>query len=284
MRVGCGGGASRRRRRRPCARARGRAPPSPRRAAAPRRPPCCSRPASRRTAPEAVGVPTGRQAGHPNGWSRPPCRSSSVVANFQVTNGGRARPRTSTPGSSRARASSRPSPSTTSRRPHAAARLPAAAGLGSPWAKTTRRTPAATSASLHGPVGPCGCTARPRRWFRARPGRARASASACPAPRWWPFGDRSGRRRRSRSRPGGSGRAVARGRRQLEGARHRRLLGCRDLHVVPPLRVARLRGDGGTTRAARGPRLACASHPTSTVGAGVPPGQPVTGCDRVADF
>ena len=67
-----------------------------------------------------------------------------------------------------------------------AAAPPAATGFGSVWAKTTRATPAATSASAHGPVRPVWLhgsrvtTAVPPR--AASPAWRRASTSACAVP------------------------------------------------------------------------------------------------------
>ena len=119
-------------------------------------------------------------------------RPSRVVANFQVTKG---RPVSTAKVQTRLRerASSASSPPTTSipaaRRVSAA---PAATGLGSLWACTTRRTPAAMRAWAHGPVRPVwlqGSRVTTAVVPRARsPARARASASAwaVPAPRWWP--------------------------------------------------------------------------------------------------
>ena len=82
-------------------------------------------------------------------------RPSSVVANFQVTNGrpcstAKVQTRLSARASSAEEARSRPR----RRRPAGSRRHPAATGLASRWATTTRRTPAATSAREQGPVRP----------------------------------------------------------------------------------------------------------------------------------
>ena len=119
-------------------------------------------------------------------------RPSRVVANFQVTKG---RPCSTAKVHTRltARASSTISPCSTSTPPsRSSAAPPAATGLGSAWANTTRRTPASRRAIAHGPVRPVwahGSRVTTAVVPRARcPACTRASASACrlPAPRWYP--------------------------------------------------------------------------------------------------
>src|SRR4029453_9222865 len=78
------------------------------------------------------------------------------------------------------------------------------------------------------------------------------------------------------------------GARELEGARHRALLGCGEDHLAPHVRsrtpgltvgvAACSTGDGG------GPHLRALPIRTFTVGPGVSPGQPVVGYGRGAGF
>ncbi len=119
-------------------------------------------------------------------------RPSRVVAAFHVTNGRpwvTAKVQASLSAAARS-ASSPPLTSTPAARSRAAP--PAATGLGSAWANTTRPTPASTSACAHGPVRPVWLhgsrvttAVAPR---ASAPARASASTSACgvPAPRWKP--------------------------------------------------------------------------------------------------
>ena len=119
-------------------------------------------------------------------------RPSRVVANFQVTNGRPCSwPKVQARLSRRASSSSSP-PSTSTPASRSVAAPPRASGLLSDWAYTTRATPAASSASVQGPVRPVWSqgsrvttAVAPR---AASPAAASASTSACglPAPRWKP--------------------------------------------------------------------------------------------------
>ncbi len=234
-------------------------------------------------------------------------RPSRVVANFQVTNG-RAVVHGERPGPverpGRGRPGARPRPRC--RRRAAPAAPPAATGLVSAWANTTRRTPAAISAPAHGPVRPVWLqgsrvttAVAPR---AASPASCRAAASAC------------GRARAAVEALGDLGAVVVddhaadarvrpqrdpRARGQDQRSLHRPTLGGVALgggggHL--PLssssgpRASRVLGGGAAKANGRpdgrpyGHRLRALPIRTLTVGPGVPPGQPVTGCDRVADF
>ena len=244
-------------------------------AAGRRRPRCWCRPASRRTARAGDGCPGGTRGRTPSGWCRPRprCGRPAWWRTSRSRTAGRARRRTSTPGSAPGRPRGR-APRRPRRRPRGAGPpRPAATGLGSPWAKTTRRTPAATSASLHGPVRPV--------WLHGSSVTTAVVAARVVAG----LGQRVGlgvRRPRAAvvalrdgpavvgqehaADPGVRAERDAGGRRQLEGARHRRLLGCRDLHAVAS--PVRSRGSGATARPTCPPSggtsrttPACASHP-----------------------
>ena len=220
-------------------------------------------------------------------------RPSRVVANFQVTNGRPCSTREGPDPCSEVRDSTARSPDSTSTpAARSVSAPPAAAGLGSAWANTTRRTPAATSACAHGPVRPV--------WLQG------SSVTTAVVPR----GPAPARAERvglgvRRARPAvvalGDGRAVvveqdaadagvgperhAGGRREHEGAPHRGLLGGGAAHAGPLMSDRGLRGWTGRTRTTYGDgHLRALPIRTFTVGPGVSPGQPVTGCDRVADF
>jgi hypothetical protein len=119
-------------------------------------------------------------------------RPSSVAANFHVTYGRPRRTAVSQAMLPRSAACLRTPVTTSTPADRNAAAPPAAAGVGSSTAITTRRTPAATSASAHGPVRPVwlhGSSVTTAVPPRARsPARASATISACgpPAYAWKP--------------------------------------------------------------------------------------------------
>ena len=175
------------------------------------------------------------------------------------------------------------------RRPRAGGRAPpAATGLGSDWAKTTRRTPAAISASVHGPVRPVWLqgsrvttAVAPR---AASPASVNAATSACgvPAPRWKPSAISSRPGRAARSRRAGWGRAAHPAWRRAPGRAACAALCLAGGHL--PLRSGwrGLQGGGDGARPRRRGRcsetLRVLLIRTLTVGPGIPPGQPATGC------
>jgi hypothetical protein len=144
-----------------------------------------------------VSIRAGRELTHRLVPSAAALRPSRVVANFQVTNGRRcSRANVQARFTARASRSSRPM-STTTPAARSAWAPPAATGLGSGWANTTRATPASISACAHGPVRPVWLhgssvtTAVAPLAASADPSAstaASAAASACgvPAPRWNP--------------------------------------------------------------------------------------------------
>ena len=138
-------------------------------------------------------------------------RPSRVAANFQVTNGRWcSMPKVQARFNARASRSIRPNATSTPASRNVVS-PPAAIGLGSGWANTTRATPASTMAWAHGPVRPVwlqGSSVTTAVAPRASaPASARAAASACGLPRRGGTPPRSRPRRRpaGRSRPAGSG-------------------------------------------------------------------------------
>ncbi len=196
-------------------------------------------------------------------------RPSRVVANFQVTNGRWcSTAKVHTRLSSRASSSSRPD-STSSPWARRWAAPPDATGLASGWAKTTRRTPAATSAAAQGPVRPVwlqGSSVTTAVVPRAdSPARARASASAwaVPAPRWCPSATVRPSPSSSTQPTRGLGPSGTPG--EAASARARRIAACSAVVVLmarPALSGRGLRG-GRRRRRTRGASTspACASHP-----------------------
>ena len=167
------------------------------------------------------------------------------------------------------------------------------------WGRAGRRPPGVRrprSASAHGPVRPVWLhgsrvttavvprAAAPACGQRVGLGVRRAGAAV------EALGDRRRRRRRAaRSRPAGWGRAARRAWRPARGRAHRRAARRRVAVIASPLRSGR--GLRGCTAGRRAPRtwrrhrrLRALPIRTLTVGPGVPPGQPATGCGRVADF
>ena len=187
-------------------------------------------------------------------------------------------------------------PDSTRRRRRAARSAPPPAPRGRVGARrtTTRAMPASISASVHGPVRPVWRTARGsrRRCRRGpvaapggrRPRRAVRPADACqPSPTTSPGGvehDRADERVGA-----GACRAGAAAARRRAASRRPRCGWPRSSSVVSGCRTARLRGRRAPRAAHGDPRTARALPPirTLTVGPGVPPGQPPTGCGRVAD-
>ena len=171
---------------------------------------------------------------------------------------------------------------------------PTATGLVSAWANTTRRTPAAISASEQGPVRPV--------WLHgsrvttavvpraASPASRSASTSACgpPAPRWKPSatvvpsGARSTHPTRGLGPSGTPGVTASASARRMAAAlclagRHLRLRSGWDSG-------GRATGHSPAEREGwRASRQRALLIRTMTVGPGFPPGQPATGCGRVAD-
>ncbi len=224
-------------------------------------------------------------------------RPSSVAANFQVTNGRWcSMPKVQARFSARASRSIRPNATSTPASRNVVS-PPAAIGLGSGCANTTRATPASTMARAQGPVRPVwlhGSSVTTAVAPRASaPASARAAASACglPAPRWYPSAI-SAPSASSRTHPTrGFGPSGTPGVRASSSAR--RIARCSlPLNSISPLRIVRSRTPGrGRVDRVRRPRDSCVLLliRTLTVGPGVPPGQPdafhlAVECGRVADF
>ncbi len=194
-------------------------------------------------------------------------RPSRVVANFQVTKGRRCAIAKVHVRLIACASSTRRPPSTSTPASRSRAAPPTATGFASVWANTTRRTPAAISASLHGPVRPVWLhgsrvttAVAPR---AASPASASATTSACGAParRWKPSAivvPSGGEQHAPDPRVGSEG--YARGDREREGAAHRPLLGLVDRHPLPSVRSRTHGGEDGARPRAREPS-ACASHP-----------------------
>ena len=266
-----------------------------------RRPrPCRCRPASRRTAPRSRWVSTPRRAaGDPaagavgggaaaveGGGELPGDERAAVLHGERpgpverarlVAPAGRTRPRC---------------PAVAQRRPRPRRRPGwGRAGRTRPGRRRRRSAPAA-----HGPVRPVWLhgsrvttAVAPRAGRRPRPAR-RPRRAGCRR--------RGGSPRRPRCRPASSSTQPTRGlgpsgtpgvARELRARRIAALLGCGESPSCLPSLVRLADSGAGRRRASTDDRrrrdhLRALPIRTLTVGPGVPPGQPVTGCDRVADF
>ena len=249
--------------------------------------------------PQPVHVGARLRPRRSTGWCRrprPPCRRGSWRPSRRRTVAA------GVPPSASARWPPRPPPRAARPRPRrrrraAAAPPPAAAAVGSATAKTTRATPAASSASVHGPVRPVwaqGSRVTTTVPPRARsPAAASATTSACGPParscRPSPTTAPSGVEDDGADVGVGAG-ALADGRGQRDGAAHRR-----GLAVALATGRSSTQGAPGSAGDPTGRRRARpATRPrahdragvlppirTLTVGPGVPPGQPCPSTSRV---